>query len=358
MAIVAKRFEVHLLDVGQGEAILMDFPDGSFCLLDGGPRSDARGIIEQIEDRINKGRRFRLAGITQWDADHIRGIPAILARFEPQEFRYPGVDLQLMEEVALRVEGDDAATLSSSVRAAIEALPRASRGHFTAPDPIPDMGGVEIHVLSPMPGMDEDLRAVLADSSSIVSALKRFRNRTSVVLWMQVWGRVLFLGGEVEKRQYRDMEEYFLRQHGALLRYRKHHLADWIKLSHHGADGNNPQELFKLFAQSGFVASASAGGGHNHPHPHALKRAHFDYGGRMLCTNLGKGCHRLLTESGLDPRAPESWSDELSALPNPGRPCYRTITITVTDDGMCSTSTQHAQVKCPYGGPPDGVHVW
>lgn len=358
MAPVAKRFDVHLLDVGQGEAILMDFPDGSFGLLDGGPKSDAVGVIEHIAERVNNKKPFRFAGITQWDADHIRGIPAILARFQPQEFRYPGIDLHLMEEIARRVDGDEAATLSSSVRTAIQSLPRSSIAHFTAPDPIPDTGVIDIHVLSPMPGMDEEIRDALANSSSLISTLKRFRNRTSVVLWIRAWGRILFLGGEVEKNQYRDMEEYFFRPHGALLPYRNQHLADWIKLSHHGADTNNPHDLFKLFAQKDFVASASAGGGYNHPHPNALKRAHFDYAGRVLCTNLGKGCHRLLSESGLDARAPEAWSENLSARANPETPCYRTITITVTDDGRCSTSTQNVQSKCPYGGPRDGVHTW
>ncbi|MEZ4301606.1 MAG: hypothetical protein R3B70_42120 [Polyangiaceae bacterium] len=360
MAAVAKRFSLHLLDVGQGEAILMDFPDGSFGLLDGGPKSDASGVIEHIRDRVAQGRTFRLAGISQWDADHIRGIPEILKHFPPQEFRYPGVDLQLLEEIARRLEGEDAATLSSRVRAAIESLPPESLAHFTAPDPIPDAGGIEVHVLSPMPSAAGEIREALARSArSLNSVLKRSRNRTSVALWIRTFGRTLFLSGEVEEAQYRDMESYFLRPRGALVPYMRDHSADWIKLSHHGADLNNPREIFKLFGARDFMASASAGGGYDHPHPSALKRAHFDHRGRVLCTNLGKGCHRLLTSKRkLDPMSPETWAGDLSRRDNPNQPCYRTITVTVTEDGRCSISTQHVQPRCPYGGPPTGTWAW
>jgi len=339
----------------------MDFPDGSFGLLDSGPTKSASGVMEQVEERISQGRTFRFAGISQWDADHIRGIPAILERFQPQEFRYPGVDLQLLEEAVCRAEGEEAATLASDVRRAIESLPPESLAHFAAPDPIwiEYAQGLEVVVLSPMPGAEADLRRALAASRSPTSALKRFRNRTSVALWIRVFQRVLFLRGEAEADQYRAMEAYFLRAYGPLLPYRRQHSADWIKLSHHGADSNNPRALFQFFAGDGFVASASAGGGYDHPHPGTLKRAHFDQGGLVLCTNLGKGCHRLLSaKKKLDPRAPEKWTAGLSNRDNPCQPCYRTISVTITDDGRASLSTQHVQPRCPFGGPASGKHAW
>jgi hypothetical protein len=266
------------------------------------------------------------------------------------------VDLSLLEEVVRRLDGEDAAILSSGVRAAIEELPRESLAHFTAPDPIPDTGGVQIHVLSPMPGTQVEIRHALAASSSLPSSLLRFRNRTSVVLWIRAWTRVMLLSGEAENDQYREMEAYFLRSHGSLAPYRREHAADWIKLSHHGADANNPHELFKRFGKRRFVASASAGGAYDHPHPNALKRAHFDHGGLVMCTNLGKGCRRILDNRvTFDPRSPEKWSRGLSTRRNPQVSCYRTITITVTDNGRMLTSTQSVQERCPYGGPVDGV---
>lgn len=261
----------------------MDFPDGSFGLLDGGPLAGAPGVIPYLQERIDQGRRFRLAGISQWDADHIRGIPAILDRFTPEEFRYPGLDLQLLEQVAAQVGGEEASRVSEEVRSAIDRLPPARVAKFTAPDPIPNMGEVEVHVLSPMARTDLELRAALeklrkvrsksARSKKVQTVLEGFRNRASVALWIRAWGRVLFLSGEVGGSQYRAMEEYFLRPGGAQLPYRNEHGADWMKLSHHGANKNNPPDLFKFFARTTFVASASAGGGYDHPHPATLKRA-------------------------------------------------------------------------------------
>jgi beta-lactamase superfamily II metal-dependent hydrolase len=353
-----KTFAIHVLDVGQGEAILMDFPDGSFGLLDAGPRADARDVIAPIEHRIRNGHTFRIAGISQWDADHIRGIPAILSRFKPQEFRYPGVDLQLLEQVARKAGGDDAGTLSCEVRDAIETLPPESLGHFIAPSKIEILPGFDIYVLSPMPRTESELRAALAGSRSVPALLRSSRNRTSVALWIRVWGRTLFLTGEVEEDQYRAMDAYFRRPVGPLRQYRKDYSADWIKLSHHGADHNNPAELFKLFAARDFLAVASAGGGYDHPHPNTLNRLHTEHGGRAMCTNLGKGCNKLLNDHALEPTAPGDWCDGLSSLPNPKQTCYGTISVIISEDGKCRAYGASVQSSCPYGGPKTGKRTW
>jgi competence protein ComEC len=360
VAAVTSRLELHLLNVGQGEAILIDLPDGSFMLLDGGPKADAAGILDAVEARVKAKRRFRLAGISQWDADHIRGIPAILARCKPEEFRYPGIDLQLFEEIARREADEDLSSLTSDVRAAIEALPPVAQQTFIACNALDDLGGVEAYVLSPSPHIAGEIRHDLARSGAAgQSVLKKFRNRTSVAIWLRFAGRTLFLAGEAEEDQYRVMEDYFLRKHGALVAHRKAHAADWIKLSHHGADKNNPDELFKFFAGSSFVGAASAGGGYDHPHPAALKRLHFDHGGSAMCTGLGKGCHRILTgKKKLDPTRPDLWALALKDRKNPDRDCYGTITVTVASDGTCSTRAEAVQKSCPYGGPVNGKRAW
>ncbi|MFO0649956.1 MAG: hypothetical protein U0326_27295 [Polyangiales bacterium] len=353
---------LHLLNVGQGEAILIDLPDGSFMLLDGGPMADATVIVDAIEERLKAKRRFRLAGISQWDKDHIQGIPAILARFSPEEFRYPGVDLHLFEEIAQREANEELSKLTREVRASIEALPETAQQHFIAHSLLDDLGGVEVHVLSPSPNVTAQIRHDLERSRAAGSALlKQFRNRTSVALWIRFAGRTLFLAGEAEADQYLGMEAYFLRNHGALLPHRHKHAADWIKLSHHGADENNPDDLFKFFGAPSFVGAASSGGGYNHPHPAALKRLHFDHGGSAMCTGLGKGCHAILTakkKSKLDPSQPDLWAKNISEHTNPHLDCYGHITVTVTPDGRCSTSTTDAQKACPYGGPASGKRTW
>lgn len=360
MAPLTSQLQLHLLNVGQGEAILIDLPDGSFMLLDGGPKAEDPVVLDAIEKRVKAGRPFRLAGISQWDADHIRGIPAILRTFRPEEFRVPGVDLQLLEEIARREVDEDIATLSASVRDAIEALPRSRRQTFTAYSRIEDLGGVEAHVLSPSLCVADEIRRRIGRSNRAAhEVLKEFRNRASVALWLRYGGRTLLLSGEADGDQYRTMRAYFLRNFGGLLQHQSDFAADWIKLSHHGANENNPDDLFKFFGRAGFVASASAGGDYNHPHPAALKRLHFDYGGVAMCTGLGKGCDRLLrTKKPLDAKKPDVWARNISARKNPRADCYGTITVTVTSNGQCSVDTTAVQSRCPYGGPASPQRSW
>ncbi len=113
-------FALHLLNVGQGEAILMDLPDGSFALVDGGPRADATGVIEHVEQRADRGCRFRFAAASHWDSDHISGLPEVIRRFPPDEFLQPGIDLALLEQLCERLGQYEVSSAITSLREACE----------------------------------------------------------------------------------------------------------------------------------------------------------------------------------------------------------------------------------------------
>jgi len=72
--------EVHFVDVGQGDAILVISPNGSVMLVDGGPRTAGEKIVSYL----------KAAGITSIDKlvathpheDHIGGLLSVLDEFE------------------------------------------------------------------------------------------------------------------------------------------------------------------------------------------------------------------------------------------------------------------------------------
>lgn len=70
---------VHFIDVGQGDAILIDV--GEFeILVDGGPRSAAEDVVSYIEPYIDGALDIVIA--THQHEDHIGGLPAVLERYE------------------------------------------------------------------------------------------------------------------------------------------------------------------------------------------------------------------------------------------------------------------------------------
>lgn len=341
---------LHLLDVGQGEAIIIDFPDNTFGLIDSGPKVNPELVLRYIELRLTKGRKFRFAAVTQWDRDHAAGMPIVLKKYEPEVFYTPGIDLTLLEQLA----GDEGAPIVEAARKACGGVVEEKR--INARDVLSTPDGVVLVALSPNGGLAEEIRSRLRPGMSSAK-IKLLRNRTSLVLWMSFCGTTLFLGGEIESDQYEDIEYLWHARHDPLSKYGPPQ-ADWIKLSHHGADGNNPIRLFQSFARNGkFVASASAGGRYGHPHPVTLSR--LPDGGQAMCTRLGAGCALIIRDK-LDPRRPDNWLDKYPPLLqyNPRTSCFGTVTVEVvpTNSGRSTCTVRGASIQpvCPYGGPPGG----
>jgi competence protein ComEC len=87
---------VHFLDVGQGDAALLRSPAGRWIVIDGGPRSlDGDAGTRVVIPFLRRAGVSRLALVvaTHGDADHLGGIPAIIAAFAPQLVLEPGEPL-------------------------------------------------------------------------------------------------------------------------------------------------------------------------------------------------------------------------------------------------------------------------
>jgi competence protein ComEC len=72
---------VTFLDVGQGDAALIEAPSGQRILVDGGPSGEA------VTDALGRAlpfydRRIDLVVLTHPQADHMAGLPAVLDRFD------------------------------------------------------------------------------------------------------------------------------------------------------------------------------------------------------------------------------------------------------------------------------------
>jgi competence protein ComEC len=76
-----RRLSVTVMDVGQGEAILIEDPEGHRILVDGGPSPSA------IEAALGRrlpfyDRRIDLIVLTHPQADHLGGLPAVMDRYK------------------------------------------------------------------------------------------------------------------------------------------------------------------------------------------------------------------------------------------------------------------------------------
>lgn len=81
---------VYFLDVGQGDAILIDSPQHNRILVDGGRNRKVLTELGKILPFADK--RIDVVIATHPDADHIGGLPEVVSRFGVKTFIEPGVE--------------------------------------------------------------------------------------------------------------------------------------------------------------------------------------------------------------------------------------------------------------------------
>jgi len=78
---------VHIIDVGQGDAIFVQSPEGKTMLIDGGEKN---GMAERYLDSLGV-RTIDVVVATHPHLDHIGGLPAIIQKYEVKQVVMPRV---------------------------------------------------------------------------------------------------------------------------------------------------------------------------------------------------------------------------------------------------------------------------
>ncbi|MEN8040671.1 MAG: ComEC/Rec2 family competence protein [Actinomycetota bacterium] len=147
-----------VLDVGQGDAILLQDPSGVAVLVDGGP--DPRTLDRAL--RRNGVRRLALVVVTHGDLDHVGGVVELLGSGRVEEFWIP----EFVSEEGLLAEAVEAAGMAGVTIRRVVAGDRFTAASF------------RIDVISPA-------RRYLSD------------NDGSVVMWVTA-ARTALLAGDAE----------------------------------------------------------------------------------------------------------------------------------------------------------------
>ncbi len=189
------RLHVYFLDVGQGDAILVQAPDGRQILVDGGPSPTA--LLNELGDVLPFwDRSLDLVVLTHPDGDHITGLIPLLDRYRVAQ--------------VLDVPQSDTAPEAAPWRERLAALgiPR-TLGQRGMRLPVGNLG---ITVLNPDP---TPLTGTASDDNNNAIVLRLDYDKTSFILT-----------GDAEGDAEADMIAA-----GQPLR------ADVLKVGHHGSNG-------------------------------------------------------------------------------------------------------------------------
>lgn len=278
---------VTVLDVGQGDAILVEGGRGGRLLVDGGP--DPGRLLVALDEHLPPwDRRIDLVILSHPHEDHAAGLAALLDRYAVSRVYEPGMFGPGPGYAALNAE---LVTLG---------IPR---GTLTTGDRL-TVDEFRFRVLWPDPGAVPE---VPPDNGTGI-------NNVSVVLLGEVNGHRLLLAGDVEE------------QIDPRLLARGLPSVDLLKVAHHGSRTASTEPFLDTVHPAVAVISAGRGNPYGHPSPATIARLE-GVGARVLRTDtngtvsveLGPGPLRVRRDVADGGSGPDTAQATLGVSGNPGR---------------------------------------
>lgn len=234
--VVAWRFypnnrllEISVLDIGQGDAILLEAPKGQVVLVDGGP--DKKILRRLGEELPFWEKNIDLMVLTHPHEDHLAGLVFVLDRYHVGAVMITGVMAS-----------------SNSYKHFLEII---SNKHI----PLILIDQTETIAF-------DDIRLeILYPQSSFKSQRMGNINNSSIVMKMVYKEVELLLTGDAE-----EAEEKELLASGINLQ------ADILKVGHHGSETSSTEGFIKIVNPKIALISSGAGNSYGHPSPRTLKR--------------------------------------------------------------------------------------
>jgi len=225
------KLHVNFLDVGQGDAIFIQTPNGQDILIDGGP--DFQKINLELSEKLPFwDRTIDLVVCTQPHADHVTGLVEVLHRYKVKQVLEPGVayNSSIYQEWLNVVE--DKGIEYNIARAGQEV----------------DLGsGIQMEVLNPPEGLFEGTSCDV-DNNGVVLRL--------------TWGKVSFLF----TADIREEAEFELIGQRANLR------STVLKVAHHGSDTSTTSQFLAAVDPEVAVICVGADNPFGHPSPEVMER--------------------------------------------------------------------------------------
>ncbi|NJD26964.1 MAG: ComEC/Rec2 family competence protein [Chloroflexi bacterium] len=222
------------LDVGQGDAILVEGGLGGRLLVDGGP--DPGRLLIALDERFPPwDRRIDAVVLTHPHEDHVAGLVLVLQRYRVERVYEPGMAGPGPGYAAWEVElGEPGAPTRKAL----------ATGDRLAVDE------VRLHVLWPDPGQVPEAPA--STGTGI--------NNVSIVLLGEFRGQRFLLTGDIEEEVDPELVARGLPR------------VDVLKVAHHGSRTASTEDFLEALRPRIAVVSTGRGNPYGHPTPEALDR--------------------------------------------------------------------------------------
>jgi beta-lactamase superfamily II metal-dependent hydrolase len=227
----SKQLQVHMLDIGQGDSLLIITPEKKIVLIDAGLAKAGAKVVEKLKEyNINT---IDLAVATHPHADHIGGMPKVLEAVTVKKF----LDSGQSHPTATY------AKLLETVKEKIGGLTVARLGQEFELD-----SGIELKVLGPSEPLLDRVSGSVENANSVIIML--------------TYGnfKMLFTGDSEDETETRLLEKAVALK------------AQVLKVAHHGSQYATTDEFLKKVSPETAIISCGEDNNYGHPAPPTLDK--------------------------------------------------------------------------------------
>lgn len=229
---------IHIIDVGQGDCILIKTPENQNILIDGGDEDSYKIIKSYL--KLNKVKNIDIIIATHFDKDHIGSLDEIINNFNVNKIYAPN-------------QTSDSDSYNNLINACKNK--NLKLNHLIKGDSIRIAKNTKLDILSP-------------------SYIQENSNANSIVFNLEYFNMdFLFTGDCEETNEVEIVNSYKLED------------IDFLKVSHHGSSSSSTEKFIKEATPS--IAAISCGYKNQYGHPHKSTLDTLEkYGAKTIRTDI------------------------------------------------------------------------
>ncbi len=271
---------VHFLDVGQGDCIIIELPDGKKAIMDAGgdeantTQTDCETKIVQSIDEL-KIKTFDYMILSHSDKDHVEFMVTVLEKYDVKQIYRPAFNSSIERDANINPQYGTIETIiyNDFVKAVKEEEKQGASVEFNLGKKQIDGVGYKFDIF----GVSEEWYSKDKVGASVTDP--KIKNKVSPMVLLSYNSeedvrRIMFTG-DAEGKGGNNGESLFLNG------YKDNIDIDLLKIGHHGSESSASNEFLQRLDPEYAVISVGTQGEHGHPRKECLDR--------LATYNDGKG---------------------------------------------------------------------
>lgn len=281
---VAGDLNVHFVDVGQGDACIVELPDGKKMIIDGGEKDAKDALLGYIDENItdkdgNKITYFDYAILTHTDSDHCGSLDDVLNKYPAKNFYRPNVKCNYKDYVDPDASLLTSDCVSKDTAAYKDVIAAASKGKNKFGDEYKVyINSFELDPIVPDAKPGDDGYYSLSFYGPNSNSYKDWNNYSPIMI-LEYEGIKIALTGDCEKEGEAEFAEKAKAREGKFSVFDDNYSVDVIKAGHHGSRTSTGEAFVEAVttaeSRPNTLIVISCGLNNKYKHPHTEKLEQF-----------------------------------------------------------------------------------